>query len=762
MERFEFFNKQDVTSGDMNLAILKIDEQIKNLLKGQWSAGFFEASSAETGFNFSIILPQFTQGSRGIDYINIPTSNSIIMGLDKAGNLIRIIKDEIWQNTNTTQNSGNINIPINTNNLPQPYTKYIWIAYREITNNTIQRIDYDGSIHKPIKSNGYEIVISDLDPTAYSHPTGLYIGKVIVNNDTQTYDYSGSISPFYLGMLKGGIFQKNVRIFPNTSTPTQWYDYSSTEPDKQLTLQDHINALGDGILSAKNPHKLDAHNINALDINTLNKQNILKNGFLRNIEFNPGFLLRNAAKIYNSTTENYVYGESYELYPTYPIFYNGKIYYWGDTRFKDVDGKIKVYFTSDDSEGWYYIYLTLENSTDTFLTYKKSQNISDENIIRIGQVYWKNSGGIKELRVTENYAGTPNGTLIYLLSDIGNINIDNLYIDKNNHSVITNKNLIPNGNFKYGLYQTDTYEYNNCIDTTYYTGSSLSVINYGSDKVLKLYNLANGRKLRLKIKNGRIGATAFFSFTSMVSFSSNCYVKVTPSDGAAGYSIYPFNSNQLRTYVLDFFITNDQIAFIDFEFYGSFGPSDYMLLDDLQVMTGTFYQKELLYNFTASEIYLDKNYAANEKRTQIYNMSLERILNYMSYNSELLKVNKLGNNSFDDNNFISRGINVNTDISNLEVKFILSYLVYINQISRYGQYFEFDRSKYDFVWANFSHCYEIMSTDTGERSVIYIKDIYVGGNSLFIHIETDKMSQSGANPDSLPIFGIVILKRKAE
>lgn len=267
MKRFKFFNKMDGVIDDLNLAFDQFDAGLKEFMNAQYGKGFFQTSINTNFRGFDVILPVTTQGASGVDFIDILVSSpsQIIAGLDQDGNIIRISQNSSYQNSDVSLSSGNQDIPINLSASLQPYDRYIWIAYRETSDPLQTRVDYDGGLYGgpppftnppfvgPVKNNGYEIIVSDLDPVSYTHPTGLYIGKVTVAGGIQTFTSAGTGA--YHGQLRCGVADSNVKITPRAADKTASYSNSDTLiPDKQLTAKDHINAFGTGTVTPENPH----------------------------------------------------------------------------------------------------------------------------------------------------------------------------------------------------------------------------------------------------------------------------------------------------------------------------------------------------------------------------------------------------------------------------------------------------------------------------------------------------------------------------
>jgi microcystin-dependent protein len=274
MKRFDFFNKQDVTMENMNDSVLLINEHFQELLKGLIGPGFFERINLSQYYGKEVIRPVFTQGSFGIDYINIslPSENTqIILGVDKNLNPIILDKNLNYQQTDTQSPGGNINIPININQDPQPYTRYIWIIYRECTQPTPIENDYDGVPHLPIKYNGYYILVSEQNPSIYTPDSALYVGQVGVIEGTQIYSYGASFSPLYEGQLLGGVVETNVIIYPDITKRTTGYDASGGfVSTRQKSLKDHINAFGtNSEINANNPHGISPNDMDDVDTNNI-------------------------------------------------------------------------------------------------------------------------------------------------------------------------------------------------------------------------------------------------------------------------------------------------------------------------------------------------------------------------------------------------------------------------------------------------------------------------------------------------------------
>jgi hypothetical protein len=281
MEGVSFFNKQDGTVDDLNLAFQQLHTGFKNFILSHYGKGFLKSNYATNLFPYGIQLPIFSQGSSGVNYVNISIGSNpttIIAGIDSNGEFITITANSAYQNTDPTSNSGNQNIPINPSSLAQPYSAYIWIYYNQTNDQAPanSRVDYDGGLHGgpppftsppylgPVTHDGYGIYVTNSDPSVYQHPTGLYVGKITVAGGVQTYSYAPSLTtPIYEGQLTAGIQQEAVKIMPNINLQTSVYNNNGPGiGQNNFTLQSHINCFGSALTATPtNPHAMSPNDM---------------------------------------------------------------------------------------------------------------------------------------------------------------------------------------------------------------------------------------------------------------------------------------------------------------------------------------------------------------------------------------------------------------------------------------------------------------------------------------------------------------------
>lgn len=248
-ESFVFFNKMDGVPNDLNSAFTLAYQNVKNLLLSIFTQGFINDSNFK-GFNFNTKAPICTQGISGLDYINVSIGGCQIIGIDNQQRIIIIDTDEVWKTSPTIgQNSGNMNIPLTADT--KPYTNWIWIKYKQLVDQSTSatRVDYDGGTHQPFQYDGYEIIVLNIAPNV---PGGvpidaLYIGKMDITSTTQTFDPTDQTG--YSGQQIAGVKDNAVKIQPSSLTKTSNYVDGNT-----MTLKDHVNAIGNGIISSANPH----------------------------------------------------------------------------------------------------------------------------------------------------------------------------------------------------------------------------------------------------------------------------------------------------------------------------------------------------------------------------------------------------------------------------------------------------------------------------------------------------------------------------
>jgi len=438
MKRFEFFNKQQSVVGDSNTDTTQIYSHLAQILETFTRKGFLDTYT-DDDYGFSIHKPDsdiFSIGSSGADYLTISSSSGTIFGIDAVGNPLIINTNNVYQTTDTTQNAGNVNVPLTGGS--KPYTNYVWLVYREtsLKETGSSRTDYDGGTHYPIKNHGYEWYITT--NASYIHAAGLLIGAVTVNADnSHTYDFTNR--------LIAGIRDTAIKV----KIPAASADYTAAyEAGDDKTLNEHISAIGSGTISEVNPHGLKPADIDAFDGVDLQTNRNFVNGIIPNANNNYAPL---EAKIYNSGVTHYVY---YTL--TTPAWvpkfmWNSVVYAVSTlTPTATIDGFTAAYvsFTAE-SAGWYLIKIT-KSSSAFILT--KSTALSNPGSIRetvgdsdiwLGWVYWNGT----TLTRNEDTAAA-NGDSI--LSSISYSFLDKAALSKEPTEFdMISQNLIPNASGEY-------------------------------------------------------------------------------------------------------------------------------------------------------------------------------------------------------------------------------------------------------------------------------------------------------------------------
>jgi len=382
-KRFSFFNKQDGTSEDFNEAFSLTNQNTEFLTQVFTRKGFLD-DYTHADYGFTIIKPIFTQGSSGVDYVDLDLgANEKIFGLDTNGKPLIIESNAAWVSSPTAfQDSGNQNIRLDGGfGTTQPYDRYLWLVYKEVDESTT-RTDFDGAFHYPIKRHGYEIVISNLPPASYTHPTGLYIGHVNVASGSQTYDYTDVLTA---GVRDSAV---NVEIDPTSFKPSTYADGDIK------TLRDHVNAVQDAAkISPDNPHGITGN----LDGEELEEAKVIRNGIV--LAANQDYI-SNTSKfqgtIFNSIGDNYVIvsDPGSGCY----FFIDGIRYIFSDLS-NYSGGSAKVQFetlTSPSDNGWYAIAIAMSGGSPILTRYKAGAPIYNEpevnDTILLGWVYWDSSG----------------------------------------------------------------------------------------------------------------------------------------------------------------------------------------------------------------------------------------------------------------------------------------------------------------------------------------------------------------------------------
>jgi len=258
--KFNFFNKQDGVIEDLNVAFTQDREYLMNLLTAYLSPGFIPPSTGLTLFNATTGEFTFSQGTT-IDDLTMSVSGSNIYGITPNATSIFIVDADVaWSKTpGDYASSGNVNIDLSNGGAyatAQPYDRWIWIKYKELQSNITAdtRVDYDGGLNYPVRNIGYEIIIEDQDPSVAPVADALYILKVSVASSTQTYDTTASSSPAYAGQLTSKFRDDTVWTVIDSGSykPTTYADPSTSSVN--LSLRDHINAIGSGTVAPDNPH----------------------------------------------------------------------------------------------------------------------------------------------------------------------------------------------------------------------------------------------------------------------------------------------------------------------------------------------------------------------------------------------------------------------------------------------------------------------------------------------------------------------------
>jgi hypothetical protein len=296
-EEYIFFNLQDVSSEDMTTAH-NIIQSNANLVRVLFSnpgvlprqssvAGTISPSGVPLAFDVRQFTIRFTPGSGNAQIdIGYDADQSVVpqivggMAIDTSGHMIAIETNTVWQPTSVV--IGGVTVYQRTGNLQIPLTSltadnFVFISYWQENVNSPAEVQVapGSTTFYPLYVDSYQIRVSTTNiPTAGE----IFLGRVNATNNL--IDTSARIQSLILG--------QNVEVFiavPNGSsgntsalTPANY-----TNSNMRVSLQDHCNALGTGIVSPTNPHGYSISDITGggtEPLNTLYQSEVMSNGIV--------------------------------------------------------------------------------------------------------------------------------------------------------------------------------------------------------------------------------------------------------------------------------------------------------------------------------------------------------------------------------------------------------------------------------------------------------------------------------------------------
>jgi len=260
MQRLYIFNKEELKTKEFEWI-----QQSKENLIGSSILDVSDFGILKAFYRFPITVNEFlityTDTSYTAIHIGSGSSSTNLGGIayDKKGNRIYINNDVDWQTidfiykvtVNAKRVSGNKNIP-----LPNNGTNYIYIEYLPIHTQTqsvsdvdldSENIDKNAILHLARLYDGYKITI--YDTAQPDDGLKLFLGTVA----------KGSNLIITSGRRYFGQKAETIKIIPLATPP------SSYSIGAELTLKDHINALGTGSMSITNPHALTIVDIGGVE-----------------------------------------------------------------------------------------------------------------------------------------------------------------------------------------------------------------------------------------------------------------------------------------------------------------------------------------------------------------------------------------------------------------------------------------------------------------------------------------------------------------
>ena len=262
MRQYNFFNKRRVSVSDMVDFQTWEGQDLRNYLgvhleKGGVRPSFsYTLGDSSNNYGFRAI-PQdalFDLSAPTGTTFGIPVSTNYgAFFIDSAGDTFGIYSNQTYTATPTLfQSSGNIDIPLGTG---ADGDYYIWIAKRDILDQTYAKQDKVGVTYYPKQYEGYLLYIVFNNATQPSADV-IYLGKITKLGTTLTVTYANKIY--------AGIKQENVNISIDTSSrPTIYVDGTPN-----IQLKDHINANGTGTVNPFNAHGI--HPDDMAKVNTAN------------------------------------------------------------------------------------------------------------------------------------------------------------------------------------------------------------------------------------------------------------------------------------------------------------------------------------------------------------------------------------------------------------------------------------------------------------------------------------------------------------
>jgi hypothetical protein len=642
MRTVSFFNKQQNSVNLQNQAALQIDNNLKSFIDSFTRIGFL-SNYSEADYGFTIQQPTFSMGTDA-DHLNISIANGNIFGINANGDPLILSQNESYQILDSTQDGGNLNIPLSATS--KPYTNYIYLIYRQTQDKSQPEIDFDGTTNYPIKNHGYYIYVSTSN--TYVNAASLYCGSVTVNADsTQTYNYSN--------VLIAGLRDTAVKIQIPSSSRTFTTSYNNGD---NKTLRDHISSIGSlGIVSPQNPHGIAAKDVQAVDGVALTSSNQFKNGFIvaptsNTLQLPLGAQVYSALNYIMLSLGNDGIGSAFSGF-----IFQGNSHYLYELINTFVDGgttKAFVSFTNSDSIGWYLIYIAPSSLPNTFQMSKiaMSPGVTRQNgdsNIWLGFIYWNGTA----LCLNERNIAT---TGSYILPAISYAWIDKGSINKepSNYDMI-NQNLISNDPALYDITMNGKYTKTIGISSLSHITQSglnwLSIFLSGTNN-WETFTLYTNQKLSL-------GSNAASYYTLSFKYNGGSFTSARITFG--GQTYYLPNVSGYYS-----FIVYGVVDSINFQFQSNLADTVY--LNNIQLYQGVnptsnyieaqTYTNEVMFDSNQSKY---NNGTLQTIETRIDKINLDNILQLLPIVNTIIKTS---------GNLGTYFTNWSNNISNLELWFV--------------------------------------------------------------------------------------------
>lgn len=240
---------------------------------------------------------------------------------------------------NTPRSTGSFNIPLTTN-----INNYVWIEYLQTTDDSLFTLHklFNTKIFYKL-TDGYKITVTTINTPPSL--TALKLGNVDLTG-------GGVVSGTTIaksGRVIGGVSHYRAKIhtvLADKSDKTQVYG-----PDQEIFVDDHVRAIGTGVVGPNNPHGISPTDIGLSPASTIQEH--------QEFFHSNGLIVPNEA-----TTSSALYGFVTVLTPGFDfITYKAltgteRVNVGGNVVVaSDISTDVIVSFTALDPSGTYYIYL---------------------------------------------------------------------------------------------------------------------------------------------------------------------------------------------------------------------------------------------------------------------------------------------------------------------------------------------------------------------------------------------------------------------